>query len=254
MKIRSVLFGGAAAALLGVAAAGASAGQAQAQSFQYQNAQLLFGTRFDDPIVGSDPREGRMTTVTLEAGSVWRFGDNFFFVDLMRGDFQEGPAGRHRVYAEWAPRLSLSRITGANLGFGPVGDILIAGGMDRGSDGFASNQIGVGTNLRIPGFTFLQLNVYRRDDVYNPPTYQITPVWGLPLGSGRLQGVFTGFADFVGADGGGLDLMAQPQLLLDLGALAGTDAGRLQAGIEWYLHRVPDYTSSVPQVMVKFFF
>jgi nucleoside-specific outer membrane channel protein Tsx len=224
-----------------------------AQEFQYQNVQLLFGTRFEDPAVGSDPRDGRMTTVTLEAGAVWRFGDNFLFIDLMRGRFGDGPGDRHRVYAEWSPRLSLSRITGASLALGPLADVLIAGGLNRGGGGFAADLIGLGTNLRVPGFAVLQLNAYYRVDTFNDPTYQVTPVWLMPLGSGRVQGVFTGFADFIGADGG-LDLMTQPQLLLDLGALAGTTPGKLQTGIEWYYHRLPAYTASVPQVMAKFFF
>lgn len=238
------------AAMLAVAllAPALAAGSAAAQNFHRTNAQLLYGARFDDARLGNDPRDGELTTLTLEEASAWRYGDSFLFVDMTRGDFPGGE--RYRLYAEWAPRLSLSKLSGRRVGLGPIGDVLVAGGVNRGH-GFHANLLGVGTDLKLPGFAFLQLNAYWRDDNFNDPTYQITPVWLLPLQRGRVALSFGGFADVMGTDDDGVDVLAQPQLLLDLGALVGARAGAVQAGLEWYFHDVGDERTSAPQAMVK---
>jgi hypothetical protein len=51
--------------------------------------------------------------------------------------------------------------------------------------------------------------------------------------------------------------MTQPELLLDVGALAGAP-GKLHAGVEWYLHSYADpadggktKTVSAPQAMIQ---
>jgi hypothetical protein len=69
--------------------------------------------------------------------------------------------------------------------------------------------------------------------------------------------VFAGFLDMFGAPGGYLDVMTQPQLLVDLLPLAGGKPGTLLAGCEWYLHAYQDPITSTyevisaPQVMVQ---
>lgn len=220
-----------------------------AQEFHAVNVQVLHGTAFHDALTGNDTRDGRLSTITLESVTGWTYGDNFFFVDLASGDFADGPAGRHRVYAEWAPRLSLSKLSGRAVGAGVVGDVLLAVSVDRGGSGFGAALIGLGTDLRIPGLAVAQVNVYRRDDSYNRPTWQVTSVWSAPVRTGRLAWTLAGFADVSGTDAG-TDLMTQPQLLLDLGALVRRP-GRVHGGAEWYLHRGPVRTSSVAQALLK---
>lgn len=219
-----------------------------AQGYHAENVQLLRGTRFHDAATGSATRDGTMSTVTLESLAGWKYGDSFFFVDLASGDFADGPAGRHRMYGEWSPRLSLSRITGRSLRLGPVADLLLAASVDRGGDGFAANSVGIGTDLRIPGVQVAQLQLYRRKDNFNAATWQATAVWGSSVRTGAIAWRLAGFADVGGTDAG-TDVMTQPQLLLDLGAVRGRP-GRVLAGVEWYLHRTPSAVTSAPQLVL----
>jgi nucleoside-specific outer membrane channel protein Tsx len=228
----------------------AGSAPAAAQAFHQSSAQVLAGRGFHDASVGNDPRDGRMTTLTLEHVSTWAYGDSFLFFDLTQGDFGDGPAGEHRIYAEWAPRLSLSRASGRRIGGGIVSDVLLAAQVNRGA-GFNALLVGAGVDLAVPGARVLQVNAYWRDDNFNKPTFQVTPVWLVPVQTGPLSWVLAGFVDVAGRDAGGLDVLSQPQLLLDLGRLGGLPAGRLQAGVEWYLHDVDGTTTSVPQLAAR---
>jgi nucleoside-specific outer membrane channel protein Tsx len=221
---------------------------ARAQAPHMVNVQLLHGSRFHDAAAGNATRDGRLSTVTLEALATWAYGDSYFFVDLASGDFADGPVGRHRMYGEWAPRLSASKVLGRQVGAGPVKDLLLAGGIDRGGDGFAATLIGVGIDLAVPGVPVAQVNVYRRKDSFNRATQQVTGVWLAPFRTGALAWTATGFVDVAGTDAG-TDVMSQPQLLLDPASLFGRSS-RLQAGVEWYLHRTSARTTSVPQALL----
>lgn len=222
---------------------------AAAQEFHAVNVQVLHGTAFHDALTGYDTRNGRLSTITLESVTGWTYGDNFFFVDLASGDFADGPEGGHRMYAEWEPRLSLSKLSGRALAAGFVGDVLVSAGVERGGSGFGALLIGLSTDLRIPGVTMAQVGLYRRDDTFNRPSWQATGAWAAPVRTGPLAWTFAGFADVAGTDAG-TDLMTQPQLLLDLGALVRRP-GRVHGGVEWYLHRGPASTSSVAQALLK---
>jgi hypothetical protein len=52
-----------------------------------------------------------------------------------------------------------------------------------------------------------------------------------------------------------VDVLAQPELLVDLLAPFGGPKGALWAGVEWYLHyndlMIPDSLVSAPQLMVQ---
>lgn len=222
---------------------------AAAQAFHAANVQVLHGTAFHDALTGNDTRDGRLSTITLESVAGWTYGDNFFFVDLASGDFADGPEGRHRMYAEWESRLSISKLTGRALAAGIVGDLLVSAGVERGGTGFGAVLLGLATDLRIPGLAMAQVGVYRRDDTFNRPAWQATGAWGAPVRTGPLAWTLAGFVDVAGTDAG-TDVMTQPQLLLDLGALVRRP-GRVHGGIEWYLHRGPANTSSVAQALFK---
>lgn len=229
--------------------AAAAPSSARAQVFHSASVGALHGARFRDAAGANATRDGRLSTITLEALAVWGYGDSYFFVDLASGDFADGPTGNHRMYGEWAPRLSASKLSGRTIGIGPVKDVLLAGGIDRAGDGFGATLVGLGADLRIPGVPVAQLNVYRRKDSFNRATAQATAVWSAPVRTGRLGWTVAGFVDVAGSDAG-TTVMTQPQVLLDVGALTGTPA-RLRAGVEWYLHRTPGALASVPQAMLS---
>jgi hypothetical protein len=133
---------------------------------------------------------------------------------------------------------------------------LLAYEHNRGSSGFVSNNFGVGLDFTLPHVAVLTLNTYLRNDNFSPPTVQFTLVWYAPFTTGPLRWTLGGFADLFPIRGapegqGGLDLMFQPQLLLDVGALAGLSAERVKLGTEWYLHRSGLGLRSAPQAMLR---
>jgi len=224
--------------------------------FSTTNVQILYGGNFHDRYFGYNTVDGRLTTVTLEHFDAWAYGDNFFFVDFISGDFadfQGRPTGkRSRIYGEWHPRLSLSRLSGRDLSYGIVRDIFVAGQINRDGEGFRANMLGLGANLGIPGFRFVELDVYARKDNFNRPTWQATLAWNLAFGA--LPMTLGGYVDINGTDNHGIEINGQPQLLLDVGALAGAAGERLMLGLEWYFHRHRNIHSSVPQMMAQWTF
>ena len=235
-------------------------GSAMAESFSTTNVQLLNGSHFHDPFFGYNTVDGRMTTVTLEHFGTWAYGDNYFFVDLLSGTFANF-AGKSsgkttRAYGEWHSRLSLSKLSGHDLAVALVKDWFIAGQVNRDGEGFKANMVGLGTNLELPGFRFFELDGYARKDNFNRRTWQVTTAWSLPLYRHLLT--LDGYVDVKGTDNHGTEICGQPQFLLDVGQLFGIQgsgaAGRVQAGVEWYLHRHRSLHSSVPQAMMKWVF
>jgi nucleoside-specific outer membrane channel protein Tsx len=255
-------------ARLAVAAvlAGALAPEARAD-FATTNIQGLEGWSFRDPTAGgNDAKGGRMSTITLNHFSTWAYGDNFAFVDMLRGEFADGTEAH--VYTEWHPRLFLNRLLGAK---GPVLGIFrdagLAGEINVGQ-GFYAYLAGLGADFALPFPGTVALNVYYRYASIQIPgpdvrdhTWQVSPSWVIPFRTGKVRWLFTGFVDVNGVHGtsgkpnSGVEVMAQPELLVDVLALAGGLENKLFVGTEWYLHHhplnVPDKLVSAPQALVQ---
>jgi nucleoside-specific outer membrane channel protein Tsx len=224
---------------------------ARAEGYHYLGLSLLYGADFHDPSVGNDTRGGGMGTLTLEGFSAWPYGDVYFFVDFLHGDFVGAGGIRDRIYAELIPRLSLSRLAGRRVGAGVLRDVLVAAEFNRGGQGFVANMAGIGFDLAVPGVQVLGLNLYYRDDNFDAPSYQATLVWHAPFDAGPVGLALDGFADLYGTDATAWNLMTQPQLLVDVGRPLGLGATWLWVGTEWYLHRTDAGLASVPQAMAK---
>jgi len=225
---------------------------AQILAFSTTNLQLLYGSNFHDNYYGNNTSDGKMTTLTLEHFSTWGYGDNYFFVDLLSGhflDFTGTPSGsQSRIYSEWAPRLSLSAISGHDMSAGIFKDFFLAGQLNRDGQGFHAEMVGLGVDLTIPGFNVLSTNMYLRKDNFNRATWQNTTVWNIPLGAWLS---FEGFIDLYGSDNNGTEISTQPQLLVNLGKLAGQGYEQLLVGVEWYYHHNRNLNSNALQAMLK---
>ena len=223
---------------------------AVAQGFNAVNVHLLHGSGFK---LGRD----RATTFTGEWINAWRYGENFAFVDVARPF-----TGEPGTYAEWLPRLSLSRISGREFTAGPVRDVFLAGNIKSG-DGFRSHLLGVGVGIDLPGFNFFNVNGFRRNDSKAPgATWQLNMSWNRTFTTGALHWEFGGFLNWAAAEGarasGGYshpNLLTQPQLLFDLGSLLGGDADRIYVGVEWQVWRnkfgIDGFDESVLQAALK---
>lgn len=246
-------------AVAGAALVAAIAAAPARAEFGTTNFQVLQGFSFNDNLLGYDTPTGNMTTVTVNHFSTWKYGDNFAFVDMQRGNFTAGNGAM--LYAEWHPRLFLNKL-GAPTG-GIVKNWGLAGEINN---GFAFQAVmgGLGLDLAIPGFQVAGLNVYYRYDtvwipgvvkLYNN-TWQVSPFWDIPFKTGPLSWDFSGFIDITTNSDKKIDIMTQPELLLDVGAFAGAP-GQFHVGVEWYVHQYKNpvdnktKTVSAPQLMVQ---
>ena len=196
-----------------------------------------------------------MQTLTIEHSNSWGYGKNFFFVDLYDADFNSGK--KHTLYAQWAPKLSLSNITQIPIKFGIINDIYLAGEVNQG-DGFQALNAGVALGLILPTFTYFDVNLFLRNDSYNKPNYQVTLSWESRFSIFGAPFVFEGFLDHYGTDYGS-STVSQPHLLYELSAI-NSQVDNIQIGTELYYYRTSksDYSPRVdeliPQFLVKWIF
>ncbi len=233
-----------------LAVCGTTEALAGAAQWQTSNIQLLYGNGYE---LGDNTR----STLTFEHANGWKYGDNFFFLDVIN-PLKDGQDSTNDLYAEFSPRLSISKISGKDLSFAFVKDVLLAGTLEMGI--YSHNYLyGVGFSLDLPKFAFADINIYVRDNPNESgQTYQITPVWALPFTVGSAKMLFEGFADIAGSEGTTeFNIDFQPRLLLDVGNFWGA-SDSLWAGVEYiYWHNkfgIDGVDESLPQAMVKWVF
>jgi nucleoside-specific outer membrane channel protein Tsx len=239
----------------GCALAHAASGAAFAADFSSSNIELLYGHGFDDGYTGANTSDRNMATFTYESLVVRDWGDSFLFVDVDSGHLVDFAGARRdrsaQVYSEWQPRLSLGSLGGGDWSNDLVRDVFIATQVNAGDDGFYAGMAGLGVDFKIAGFSAIGVNVYLRKDKFNAPTAQVTTFWTAALGGADSHWISEGFVDICGTDHDGVDIMAQPRVLHDVGARFGGRPGLWYAGIEWYYHHNDAMTTSVPQIMIK---
>lgn len=214
------------AGLMAFLTAGAFAGDL----VQWQDNSLtyLIGTGFE-----LDPESQQ--TITFEHASGWSVGDLFIFVDGIYFNGDEDISGdKTSYYGEFAPRFSAGKIADKDLSLWFMKDFLLAGCYEFGKESTDNILVGAGIDLEVPGFDFVQLNVYRRfnDLSSDPQAYQITPVWKLSVPVGKSTFIFDGFIDWVIGDDTD-NLHVNPQLKFDIGVLFGMREQALLAGVEY---------------------
>jgi nucleoside-specific outer membrane channel protein Tsx len=240
---------------LPLAVLGLMAGPVAALDWVHTNVQALYGEGF---ILG----EHRRATATLEHAHGWRYGDNFFFVDLYnhlpsRGGIQL------EAYGEWYSTLSLNKVFGLQSPIPGVSDIAFSAGINAGSrptvDPYLAFLGGMRLTFDLPGFEYLQF--YTQAIQIEKQTrrgVQFTGVWSLPLSWAGLRFKFRGFMDVTSpAEAGDWHILAQPQLVLDIGAFADVPETWF-FGVEWwYWHNkfgIPGANESAPQATLVWFF
>ncbi len=196
--------------------------------WQDNSLSLLIGKHFElDP----DTQE----TVTFEHASGWSFGDLFVFVDGIYYDGDRDLGGSKLVYyGEVAPRFSASKIFDKDLSHGIIKDISLATCWEFGENSDDNYLIGPGVDLDLPGFDYLQLNLYRRfnNGQTDPEAFQLTTAWKLTHELGQSALIFDGFIDWVFGEGTD-NLHICPQVKLDIGVFFGLESRSLFAGIEY---------------------
>lgn len=139
------------------------------------SASLLKGNNYQ---VGDNNR----TVFTFEHAAGYSWGDSFLFIDRLQSN-----NGDKETYAEIAPRFQLSAYQNKLLK-----NIYLATTIEIG-DGFTHYLYGIGTQLKVPNFKYVNINVYHRNNDSGDNSQQVTLTWALPIN----QLLYDGFIDFV---------------------------------------------------------
>ncbi|MFI3190581.1 MAG: DUF5020 family protein [Methylococcales bacterium] len=228
-----------------------------ARAFEWTSSdiQLLHGNDFK---LGDKER----TTITVEHANGWQYGSNFFFADIVdRNDIGV------EVYAEVYSYLSVNKISGHDWSFGVIKDISLMGGLNISNKpengNFKAYLLGLNFEIAAPLFDYLQISVsaYKDDNISHKYGTQITPVWSVPFELAELKFKFRGFTDFnIGNTNaaGIFSILSQPQLLFDVGDLAGLKSDKVYIGTEyqhWHnKYGVKGVDEHVVQAMIIGFF
>lgn len=257
MNLTARSFRGLSTVLILLAAPAAAAGQTE---FQLQLGKLV------DPF--ADTRHAT-TVVTFQNAAQWSWGDHFMFFDYTADGGNDG-FNEKDLYGEWYPSLSLGKISGSRVGFGPIRDFALLGGVNYGSQAKVLKYTpGLRASWDIPGFIFLNTEFARMVDASSGAEHGGAPStddgWLFDvnwLATWEMLGqtfTFTGHAEYISAvtnefgDEVRAWILAQPQLTLDLGRALGGDGGRLMSGIEYQYWRNKlgtDVSESVVQFLV----
>jgi len=213
-------------------------GEAMASPMLWQNNSLTYLYGKDFKVDAGEIQQ----TITFEHASGWTWGDMFLFVDNKWYNGLSGNDG-HTYYGEFSPRLSFGKITGADLSFGPVKDVLLSATYERGEDRNRNYLLGPAVDLDMPGFDRLAINTYYRkpDGITGKPggQWQITPTWAMTFPVGKSDILFDGYIDWVVNDkkNGNTELKKNfhfnPQVKYDLGKALDYTPGKLYVGIEY---------------------
>ncbi|GLK91808.1 outer membrane protein OmpK [Pseudomonas turukhanskensis] len=181
----------------------------------------------------------KQQTVTFEHASGWSFGDLFVFVDGIKfnTDATNNVGDGHTYYGEISPRLSFGKVTGTDLSFGPIKDVLLAATYEFGEDDNESYLLGPAVDLNIPGFDYFQINTYYRETDGKRDgsgVWQVTPVWSYTVPVGNSDVVIDGFMDWVvdNDDSYHANLHFNPQIKYDLAKGLGLGK-KFYVGVEY---------------------
>lgn len=206
------------------------AASAQAPDISITEAHLL-------ATLVSPAAEGPFWVATLEHFSTWRYGSNFFFVDVTGAPdldfFSEQPG----IYAEYAPVVSLG-----SMGLharGPLRDVGVTAQLNAGwtPGGHPIDRTfleGVSLSWSVPGFRVFETQALARQERGSDASWQMTWVYNLPLTAAGKRGTIKGFLDLWRRERPGREavtiVLAQPQFLLDIGGTP--EAPAIQVGVE----------------------
>ena len=125
---------------------------------EWSNTELhLQVGRLDVPAFAGGGRANHVI-YTLQHASGWKYGDTFFFVDVL--DSQESGFQDFGAYGEIYANLSLGKVGGRPVAFGPVSDVGLIGGGNWAADANVRKYaVGIRLALGLDGFAFANLDV-----------------------------------------------------------------------------------------------
>jgi nucleoside-specific outer membrane channel protein Tsx len=239
--------------LTAVAAAAVLAGPA-AHAFDWSDTSIgvRYGTKFAEPFGSNDIHK---TIVNFTHADGFKYGTNFFNIDLLQSDNKDAEA--QEAYVVYRLTLDMEKVAGSKLSFGPIRGWGITGGFDwntKNDPGYASKKrmlvLGPTLFMDVPGF--LNVGVYLLEESNKPVgvasryTYKTHPMlsaaWGIPLGKSGFA--FEGYVNWIAPKGsnefGGptaTEFNFDGQVMYDVSGMVGMKANSLKAGLEYQYWR-----------------
>jgi nucleoside-specific channel-forming protein len=109
------------------------------------------------------PGESDHDYLEMEFGGRSGIFDLYGYVDVfnLTSDPDSDKAGKEKIFMKFAPRMSLDAVTGKDLSFGPVQELYVATLMEwGGNSGVNTQKIGLGSDVMVPWFGKIGLNLY----------------------------------------------------------------------------------------------
>jgi nucleoside-specific outer membrane channel protein Tsx len=219
------------------------------------------GSRFAEPF---NPLPIRKNIFALTHSSGYKYGSNFFNVDLLQSDSNDPGSltqrsGAQEAYVTYRNTLDIGKLRGEDLSFGPVSAV----GATLGFDWNTKNDVGYNSRKRMlvagptltwktPGFLQTSLLLIHESNAPSgafPPisevsgryTYKLHPMlsagWGIPVGNGFK---FEGYANLIAAKGRdevgnqtGPETNIDMQLMYDVGPAMGSPKNMFRIGLEY---------------------
>jgi nucleoside-specific outer membrane channel protein Tsx len=234
-----------------------------AQAAEWSDTALSWrvGNKFREPF---NPRDIRKNIFALTHASGYKYGSNFFNVDLLQSDSNDPGSptqrsGAQEAYVLYRHTLDIGKLRGADLKSGRVRGV----GATVGFDWNTKNDVGYNSRKRmlvagptlmwdVPGFLNTSLLLLRESNAPSgafPPISEVrgrytfkthpmlTASWAIPVGE-RLS--FEGYANFIGSKGKdevgndtGAETNIDMQLMYDLGARLGYAKNLFRIGLEY---------------------
>jgi nucleoside-specific outer membrane channel protein Tsx len=219
------------------------------------------GNSFAEPF---NPLDIRKNIFALTHASGYKYGSNYFNVDLLMSDDNDPGSlnqrkGAQEAYVVYRHTLDIGKLRGKDLAFGPVSGV----GATVGFDWNTKNDVGYNSRKRMlvagptlmwktPGFLTTSLLLIHESnapsgafppisEVHGRYTYDLHPMlsasWGIPVGHGFK---FEGYANFIAAKGKdevgndtGAETNIDMQLMYDIGARLGSPKDMFRIGLEY---------------------
>jgi nucleoside-specific outer membrane channel protein Tsx len=221
------------------------------------------GSNYREPF---NPNRIQKNIFALTHASGYKYGSNYFNVDLLQSDGNDPgsltqKSGAQEAYIVYRHTLDIGKLRGEDIKFGPVRGV----GATFGFDWNTKNDVGYNSRKRmlvagptlmwdVPGFLNTSILLLRESNapsgafppisqVTNRYTYDYHPMfsanWGIPVAEGWS---FEGYLNFIAAkgrdevgNGTGAETNLDMQLMYDIGSGFGQPKNRFRVGLEYQL-------------------
>ena len=164
---------------------------------------IQYGTLDTPEFAGGGEKDTLL--LTLQHASGWKYGDTFFFVDIINA---EGDGfNDSEVYGEFYPYFSLSKMSGKKVGGGRIKDIRLIAGINYSADANVLKYLpGISLSLDLKGFAFANIDITAYIDASEGASSGGAPLeddsfmvdfnWAYPIKEGKFS--IEGHAEFIG--------------------------------------------------------